>query len=232
MSNTNFEVILAQEPLIEDLINSNHVNVFSKYPDCPEYSKEFLDWISPQYFESFKNIFKESTEGNKAGKLNAFLKTPSYCNTETKEEIANFLLEYIRQNNKVNKAHLANLNKKALNINEINNVGGFRIVTSTTVVIINNLSHPDIGILKSHTLILASKVLESLTMISSSDITKTLIRQNLEQINKLRLNSIQKKDFPDLSKLESSESSDFDKRILWFAISIIIIVLKLTLRLN
>lgn len=232
MSNTNFEAILAEEPLIEDLINNHQVNIFSNYPECPEYSKEFLDWISPKYFKAFKAILRESTNSNKSGKLSAFLKTPSYCDTKTKEEINQFLLEFVLENNRKNKSYLEDLNKNTLRINEIYNVGGFRVVTPTTVSILNDLSHPDIGTLQSDTIALASQILEKIAGADKiTTIEKVLIRQNLEQINKLQLSDSQKRDFPDPRDFEQSEFN-FDKRMIWLIVSIVLILIKIALRMD
>ena len=181
----NFETILAQEPLIEELIKSKQVNLFSKYPEYPDYSDEFLDWISPKYLDVFNHIFEEAISKNREGKLLAFLKTPNYCNKATAERIVTVIHDYIEQRNQENTTFLENLKANTQLVNDIYGKQGFRIIRNIEVTIFNTLSHPKIDKIKVESFQLAYDVLIALKGHNQKEIGMILHNQNVEQIKRL-----------------------------------------------
>ncbi len=230
MLNSNFEEILKKEPLIDDLINNNQVNLFSNYPEIPDNSTDFLNWISPKYLDVFNHIYNESISNDTEGKLLAFLKTPAYCDSKTYEAIIDRICKHIEQRNTENEQFLVELEAETITINEIYNKHGFRILKKNDVVIFNTLDHPKIEKIKSRTLNLALKVLQKLKAYNHKDIGMILHNQNIELVKKINLDDDFKNKFSRFIIIKPS--FELDTKTLISIVVVIIIIVRIYFKLR
>ncbi len=230
MSNSNFETLLKSEPLIHDLLNDQVVNLFSQYPDLPDHSPEFLEWISPKYLETFHIIFNECISKNTEGKLLAFLKAPKYCDTKTYNTVIDTLCENIEQRLIISEQFSNDLKSKAKTINQIYNEKGLTLINKVDVVIFNALDHHKILELKSKTIELTIKILQDLKSHTHQSTGMVIFNQNLENLNKLNLTDIEKNKFAHLKK--AKQSFELDGKSLLSIAAVIIICIRIYIKLQ
>ena len=116
----SYEETLKSHDTLHNLITNNHINTLISFPAKSEFSDDFIDWLSPQYLETFMAIYKEhigtKTEGNKVVKL---INTPWYCNTETEDKIIDFLMPRLETTLKASKTYRAVFETKSRDLEAI-----------------------------------------------------------------------------------------------------------------
>lgn len=91
MSQESFNKILSENESLYNLITEKKLNTFAKLPPKENFDADFIDWLSPQYYDAFTSIYNTYyTIENKSTLINV-IRSPWFCNTETEEKIIEFL---------------------------------------------------------------------------------------------------------------------------------------------
>lgn len=119
MNDTDFESILSEHDGLKVLINDRHITPFTKFPSLDLFSNEFIDWLSPTYFEVFTSLFETHMGTNKEAKVVALINAPRYCNVEFKEKINSLLASHLTKSAELSKKLHANMKANGKNLEVI-----------------------------------------------------------------------------------------------------------------
>ena len=87
----NFEAILLEHETLNKLIKEKDLNTFVKFPSFDTFSDEFIDWLSPQYYDAFVGIYNTHLGQKSESKVVKVTNSTWFCNAETTEKIIDFL---------------------------------------------------------------------------------------------------------------------------------------------
>lgn len=87
----NFESILQEHETLNKLIKEKELNTFTKFPSKDSFSSEFIDWLSPQYYETFVYVYDTYTGSKSEAKVVKLINSEWFCNDETKDKIVDLL---------------------------------------------------------------------------------------------------------------------------------------------
>ncbi|NOQ70590.1 MAG: hypothetical protein GQ574_01230 [Crocinitomix sp.] len=90
MSVAEFEQIVAKDKYLNLLINEHKFGVMANIKKTSQMTDEFIDWISPKYYDAFKAIYDKCI-ADKKGVVSTVLRMIFLANSETKEMIGEFL---------------------------------------------------------------------------------------------------------------------------------------------
>lgn len=110
----NFEQTLENNPSLNKLITNEEISMMTKFKKTGEFSSEFIDWLSPKYYEAFVSIFETVVGSEKEVKMIALLNAPKYCNEVTKEKILDFIVPYIKSKSELATSTLNSFNAPGL----------------------------------------------------------------------------------------------------------------------
>ncbi|WP_299102375.1 hypothetical protein [uncultured Winogradskyella sp.] len=116
-----FESILLEHETLNKLITEKDLNTFVKFPSFDTFSTEFIDWLSPKYYEAFVEIYNTHLGTKKEAKVVKLINSTWFCNAETTNRIVEFLSERLDATVELSKQ----LNKKITgnkNLEDIINV--------------------------------------------------------------------------------------------------------------
>lgn len=97
----DFEAILIEHETLNKLIKDNDLNTFAKFPTLDIFSPEFIDWMSPKYYDSFMTIYNTHIGSKSESKVVKLINSPWFCNTEAKEKLVSFLMPRIEATEKL-----------------------------------------------------------------------------------------------------------------------------------
>lgn len=91
MSESDFEKIVANDKYLNILINEHKFGVMANIKKSPAMTDEFIDWLSPKYYEAFEAIYKNNID-EKPAIIGTVLRMNFLANEATKEKLAQFFL--------------------------------------------------------------------------------------------------------------------------------------------
>lgn len=119
MNNTDFDSILSQYDGLKVLIRDRHITPFTKFPPLDTFSSEFIEWLSPTYFEVFTHLFEAHIGTDKEAKIVALINAPRYCNSDFKEKINSLLSSHLTKSAELSKKLHANMKADGKNLEVI-----------------------------------------------------------------------------------------------------------------
>ena len=94
MDANTFEKIVVSNKDLSLLINEQKYSVFMNIKNTDQMTADFIDWISPKYYDAFLAIYERHIEKN-PGLICALLRITFLANTETHEKLAELLMPQI-----------------------------------------------------------------------------------------------------------------------------------------
>ncbi len=103
MTTTNFDALLEAHEDLSNFINKKELYYSSNFNDFQIPNDEFLEWVSPKFYESFVISIDEGAKTDLTWKLTRLMKTKMICNDEYRAkceakitEVFTGVVEYIR----------------------------------------------------------------------------------------------------------------------------------------
>ena len=93
----NFEEILSESKNLSLLINEKKINTFTSLPKKSSFSNEFIDWLSPKYYDVFVELFDIYVDKENKSPLIKLINSDWYCNQTTTGRIIDFIKPYLDQ---------------------------------------------------------------------------------------------------------------------------------------
>lgn len=90
----DFEKIVSEHKNLNALIHEHKSSPFMFVKERKEMTPEFIDWISPKYFEAFQ-VINERRKGDNTGAINTVLRESYLANVDTKVMMAEILMPEI-----------------------------------------------------------------------------------------------------------------------------------------
>lgn len=218
---------LKSNPEIYEFIIDKKLNAFHKYEPLEKVSEEFMERLSPLYFEAFIEIF-ESNKNTKSNLIiNKLLLSPLYCNAETEVKIIAYLTEILTLDLKKDTAIYEQLTGEDSDFIPIVDAGGFRILNAVNINILNRFSELKILQLKNEIIDLSFKICDKIKNRKTDDRAYESFSYFIENLPKLTLSNDQQLIF------DSYKRKDNRKKGLATVISILVflfIVIKFLYR--
>lgn len=92
---SNFEAILEEHPTLHKLIKEKDLNTFTKFPSFDAFDASFIDWLSPQYYDTFLDIYNTHIGQKTEAKVVKLVNSTWFCNEDTKTKIISFLSPHL-----------------------------------------------------------------------------------------------------------------------------------------
>lgn len=89
-----YEDIVKNNSHLNLLINEHQYSILCTIKPSEAFTTDFIDWISPKYFEALKAIYANSIEENQ-GTICSVLRASFLANAETHEKMTTFLAPHI-----------------------------------------------------------------------------------------------------------------------------------------
>ena len=217
----NFESILLEHETLNKLIKEKDLNTFVKFPSFNTFSAEFIDWLSPQYYNAFVEIYTTHLGSKKESKVVKLINSTWFCNAETKDKIVTFLSARLDATVELSKQ----LNKKITgnkNLEDIINVSGLMVsgVLNYVNKAIFEKDHPLITEKKNEILDNSLSVCEELKQYkASSEVEFTMFNGILDRLKSIKLNDVQSARYQAcLSKSKSSSNK-------YLIVTVIVVIL-------
>lgn len=203
----HYSDILAQHKDLQNLIENKQIKLFSKFPPKEEFDNDFIDWLSPQYYDAFitlLNTFKHSSIKSMLIKL---VSTPLYCNKETEEKIIEHLCVYCKacivQSKNINDVLVG----KKRDFNPIYSAGGLLVLDHLNVAIFTNIDHPKLRELENISIDLSFLICEKLQKRSADDLAYPYFEHFVNQFIKLNLTEEQRETYEKFKKVNQRKDS-------------------------
>ncbi|NRD19100.1 hypothetical protein HNV08_03495 [Winogradskyella eckloniae] len=219
-----FEAILLEHETLNKLIKEKDLNTFVKFPSIDTFSAEFIDWLSPQYYDAFVEIYTTHLGSKKESKVVKLINSTWFCNAETTDRIVAFLSERLDTTAELSKQ----LNKKITgnkNLEDILNVSGSMVndVLNYVNKAIFEKEHPVIIEKKNEILNNSLGVCEALKHFkASSEIEFQMFNGILDRLKNIKLNTEQQARYD--ACISKSKSSSNKYAIVTVIIAIIVII--------
>ena len=94
MNSVEFEQLVTNNKHLNLLINEQQFSVLSPLKKTAEMTPEFIDWVSPKYYDSFMAIYDKCIAENE-GTVCSVLRVSFLANAETQSKIVDFLMPKI-----------------------------------------------------------------------------------------------------------------------------------------
>ncbi|NRD21964.1 hypothetical protein HNV10_01840 [Winogradskyella litoriviva] len=216
-----FETILLEHETLNKLITEKDLNTFVKFPSFDTFSTEFIDWLSPKYYEVFVEIYNTHLGTKKEAKVVRLINSTWFCNAETTNRIVEFLSERLDATVELSKQ----LNKKIKgnkNLEDIINVSAAMVNNVLNYInkAIFEKNHPAIIEKKNEILDNSLAVCEELKQYkASSEVEFTMFNGILDRLKSIKLNDVQSARYQAcLSKSKSSSNK-------YLVVTVILVVL-------
>ncbi len=199
--------LLIQHQDLYNLIESKQIKLFSKFPAKEEFDNDFIDWLSPQYYEAFVSLFNTFKHSSVKSMLIKLVSTPLYCNKETEEKIIEHLSNYcfgcIIQSKNINEVLVG----KKRDFNPIYSAGGLLVLDHLNVAIFTNIDHPKLKELESLSIDLSLLICEKLQKRSAEDLAYPYFEHFINQFIKLNLSEEQREAYGKFKKVNERKDS-------------------------
>ncbi len=214
---TNIE-LLKSNPEVYTFIIDKKLNALHKYEPLEKISEEFMEWLSPLYFEAFIEIFKTNKNAKSNLLINKLLLSPLYCNAETEEKIIAFLAGILKEDLKKDTAIYEQLTGADDDFIPIVDAGGFRVLNTVNINILNRFSELKILQLKNDIIDLSFKICDKIKNRKTDDKAYESFSYFIENLPKLELSNDQQFIY------NSYKRKDNRKKGVATAISILVII--------
>ena len=229
----DFEQILKNDINLNKLITNKEISLMTKLTKPEVFSSEFIDWLSPKYYEAFVSIFEKVVGSEKEAKMVALLNAPKYCNEETKDKIIDFLVPYIKS-----KSELATITLSSFNAPGLDYVKKLQfafvikkeLLSYVNIGIFKYFNSPKIEEDKTNIINCSLKITDSYKSAkASNEIDFKLFTDLLIRFEKLKLNDKQRAVF---NTFKTKEKNSINKNYIWGGVVIVIIILRMVMRMS
>lgn len=217
----NFETILQEHETLNKLIKEKDLNTFVKFPSFNTFSDEFIDWLSPQYYEAFVDIYNTHLGQKSEAKVVKVTNSTWFCNEATTEKIVDFLSDRLDATEKL--AHDLKLkivgNKDVVDIIKVSGLLMNGVLNYVNKAIFDN-DHPRINAKKNKIIDDCLSIAEELKQYkASSEIEFSMFNGILDRLKNIKLNPTQSLRYEAcISKSKSSSNK-------YIAVTVIIVII-------
>lgn len=217
-----FSALLKENEEVHELITTKDIGILRRYPELKNVNQEFLDWLSPQYFDVFTTLFDTYLNSRNEAKLVKLVSSPLYCNEETKEKIIDILCSVCRASIDQSAAINKLLVGKRKDVVPIANAGGLRVLNHLNIAIFANFDHPKLNDLKDESITLSFLICEKLKKRGEDDLAYPFFEHFVLHMPKLTFNEQQQKAYNQLKQAYDRKNSTSEtKNILVLLLRII-----------
>ena len=229
----NFEQTLENNPSLNKLITNEEISMMTKFKKTGEFSSEFIDWLSPKYYEAFVSIFETVVGSEKEVKMIALLNAPKYCNEVTKEKILDFIVPYIKSKSELATSTLNSFNAPGLDFiqkMQYANVIKKELLSYVNIVLFKHFDSPKIEEDKTNIINCSLKITDSYKSVkASNEFEFKIFTDLLVRFEKLKLNDKQRAVF---NTFKTKEKSSINKNFIWGGVVIVLIILRMVMRMS
>jgi hypothetical protein len=211
----NFELTLQEHETLNKLIKEKELNTFTKFPSIDNFSSEFIDWLSPQYYETFVYVYDTYTGSKSEAKVVKLINSEWFCNDETKDKIVDLLSTRLEATLTLSKE----LKDKIVGNKRLED-----IISVSSLIVNGVLNYINIAITLKKDQILDNclSICEELKQYkASSEVEFTMFNGILDRIKSIKLNETQSARYEAcLSKSKSSSNK-------YIAITVIVAIIAI-----